>query len=99
MFVIGNFLYAIAVVLSAIISTYKWIVIIAVLLSWVRPDPYNPIVRFLHAVTEPVFRTVRRMLRLPFTGLDFSPFIVILALMFLEYFLVQSIYDFAGKLH
>jgi YggT family protein len=99
MFVIGNFLSAVAVVLHAIVTTYTWIVIIAALLSFVRPDPYNPIVRFLYAITEPVFRTVRRVLRLPYTAIDFSPFIVVLILYFVDNFLVQSIYDFAGKLH
>jgi YggT family protein len=98
MFAVGNFLAAIALVLHAMISTYTWIVIITALLSWVNPDPYNPIVRFLHAITEPVFRTVRRVLRLPYTGIDFSPLIVIFFLQFLDWFLFPTLIGMAKRL-
>ena len=84
-----NFLFAIASVLDILLDTYKWIVIIAALLSWVHPDPYNPIVRFLYAATEPVLRPIRR--RLPMMGIDFSPLIVIAAIYFLQIFVVKSL--------
>jgi YggT family protein len=70
---------AIAMVLDYLLTFYWWIVIIAVLLTWVNPDPYNPIVRFLRGVTEPVFYQIRR--RLPFvviSGIDLSPIVVLL---------------------
>ena len=59
MFILGNFLLAVAKILDYVLDLYQWIVIISALLSWVNPDPYNPIVRFLHSVTEPVFRPIR----------------------------------------
>ena len=72
---------AIAMVLDYLLTFYWWIVIIAVLLTWVNPDPYNPIVRFLRGVTEPVFYQVRRWM--PFvvvSGIDLSPIVVLLLL-------------------
>jgi YggT family protein len=64
-----------------------WIVIISALISWVSPDPYNPIVRFLHAVTEPVLRPIRRIIGLRLGIVDISPMVVILAIIFVKYFL------------
>ena len=98
MFIVGNFLHAIAVVLDIILTFYMWVVIISALISWVNPDPYNPIVRFLYAATEPVLRPIRR--RLPVMGgIDFSPLIVIAVIYFLKYFLVATLNDFAIRLH
>ena len=77
MFVLGNFLGAIAEVLNIVLTIYMWIVIISALISWVNPDPYNPIVRFLFSVTEPVFATVRRRAAFPVHGYRFfSPYCV-----------------------
>ncbi len=97
-FVFGNFIGAFAGVLDMVLSIYMWIVIIAALISWVNPDPYNPIVRFLYGVTEPVFGFVRRILPLPPMGIDISPIIVILAIVFLRQFLVQTLYQVAVDL-
>jgi YggT family protein len=98
MFIVGNFLHAIAVMLDVILTFYMWVVIIAALVSWVNPDPYNPIVRFLYAATEPVLRPIRR--RLPVMGgIDFSPLIVIAVIYFLKYFLVATLNDFAIRMH
>jgi YggT family protein len=91
MFIIGNFLSAIAV------TIYMWIVIIAALISWVNPDPHNPIVRFLHAVTEPVLRPIRRMIGYGL-GIDFSPMVVILGILFVKYFLIASLREIAFRL-
>jgi YggT family protein len=71
------------------LSLYMFIIIARALISWVSPDPYNPIVQFLYTVTEPVLRPVRR--RLPMTGIDLSPVIVILAIVFLQQFVVLSL--------
>ena len=99
MFVAGNFLNALAQVLDVVLTLYMWVIIISALISWVNPDPNNPIVRFLHIATEPVLRPIRRNLTFRLRmGIDFSPIIAILCIMFLKYFLVQSLLDIAGKL-
>ncbi len=96
MFILANLLQAIAVVLNIVLTLYFWIIIISAVLSWVNPDPYNPIVRFIRSLTEPAFSLVRRWL--PFTfigGLDLSPIVVLLLIQFLKVFLVQSISQLA----
>ncbi len=91
MFIIANFLLATAYILDKIIYAYMLIIIVRALLSWVNPDPYNPIVRFLYNITEPVLYRVRRAVPFIAGGIDFSPIIVILALMFLEQFLPPTL--------
>src|SRR5215471_10162567 len=98
MFIFGNFLAALAQVLSMLIRTYTWIVIIRALISWVNPDPYNPIVRFLQAATDPVLYRIRRLIPSSFGGIDFSPLLLIAGLYFLEIFLVQSLMDLSFQL-
>ncbi len=98
MFVLANLIDAIAGVLEIVLTIYMWIVIISALLSWVNPDPYNPIVRFLYSVTEPAFGLVRRHLPLPAVGIDFSPIIVLLVIFFLQQFLVKTLHQFAASL-
>ncbi len=96
--ILGNFVYALADVFNEVLWMYMLIVIVSALISWVNPDPYNPVVRFLRAVTEPVFRFVRRILPLPQTGIDFSPIIVILAISFLQRFVVPTLHQVALNL-
>lgn len=98
MFVFGNFLQAVALILSYVLWAYMWIVIGSVIISWVGADPYNPIVRFLHQATEPVFYRVRRYLPMSGWGLDFSPIIVLLAIYFTRVFLIRSLMDLAVRL-
>ena len=98
MFVVGNFLTALASVLQILLSVYMWIIIIRALISWVNPDPYNPIVQFLRAATDPVLYRVRRWLPINFGGIDFSPIIVIAGIVFLQSFLVQSLLDLSRAL-
>lgn len=98
MFVLANLIDAIAVVLDTVLYIYMWIVIISALISWVNPDPYNPIVRFLYSVTEPAFGFVRRHLPLPAMGIDFSPIIVLLAIVFCQQFLVKTLHQIALNL-
>ena len=86
MFVAGHFLEAVAFLLNYLLWAYMWIIIVRALISWVNPDPWNPIVQFLHKVTDPVLRPIQR--RLPMTGIDVSPVVVILAILFLQRFLV-----------
>jgi len=97
MFIVGNFLMAIAKIMDIGLSAYMWIIIIRALISWVNPDPYNPIVRFLISSTEPVLYPIRK--RLPFIGgIDFSPIVAILAIIFIQTFVVQSLIQIALKL-
>lgn len=91
MFIVGNFLKAVAVVLDYFLTFYMWIVIARAVLSWVNPDPYNPIVRFIHNVTEPVMYRIRSRLPVNFGGIDFSPIVVILGVVFLQQFVVNSL--------
>jgi len=96
MFVLSNFLVAFASVLGMAITLYTWLIIGRAIISWVNPDPYNPIVRFLYNVTEPVLYRVRRTIPFSYAGgLDFSPLIVLLGLYFLQIFLVRSLQDLA----
>lgn len=95
MFIVSNFLGAMAVVLQMILWLYMWIVIARALISWVNPDPYNPIVRFLYNATEPLLYRVRRVLPVFAGGLDLSPLVVVVAIYFLQAFLVQSLRDLA----
>src|SRR5713226_4960074 len=99
MFVLSNFLFALATVLGMALTIYTWIIVGRAIISWVNPDPYNPIVRFLYNVTEPVLYRVRRTIPFSYAGgLDLSPLIVLLGLYFLQIFLVQSLRDFAYTL-
>ena len=98
MFIIGNLLSATAQILNIVLQLYMWIMIIRALLSWVNPDPYNPIVQFLNSITEPVLYRVRQLMPMSGTGIDFSPMIVILAIIFLQSFLVNSIGMLATRL-
>lgn len=98
MYVIGNFLNALATVLEMALTIYMWIVIIRALLTWVNPDPYNPIVRGLHQMTDPLLYQVRRYLPVSGGGVDFSPLVVLLAIIFLQSFLVQTLRDLAAQL-
>lgn len=94
MFILSNIVFATAIVLEYILWFYMWVVIIRAFISWVNPDPYNPIVRFLYQVTEPILYPIRR--RLPFMGgIDLSPLVVILIIVFLQIALVGTLKEFA----
>ena len=96
MFVLGNFLQATALVIEYVLQIYSWIVIARVVISWVNADPYNPIVRFLYTVTDPVLYRLRRALPFLYTsGVDLSPIVIVVGIYFLQSFLVQSLYDLA----
>jgi YggT family protein len=99
MFVLKNFIYAVASVLDWALTIYMWLIIARALLSWVNPDPYNPIVRFLYNVTEPVLGYLRRRLPLVFGGLDLSPLVVLAIIIFLQRFLVRTLLEIAFQIH
>lgn len=98
MFVVGNTLLGIATVLDYALTFYTWVVIARALISWVNPDPWNPIVQFLTRVTEPVLAPIRRRLGWSM-GVDLSPLVVIVAIWFLQIAVVQSIKDLAVRMN
>ena len=98
MFVLSNFVVALARIIDLILTLYMWIIIFRAVISWVNPNPYNKIVIFLYRFTEPVLRPVRRILPFRNMGIDFSPLLVILVIIFLQYFLVESIIQLARRL-
>jgi YggT family protein len=98
MFILSNFLLATADVLSFVLEIYMFIVIARALISWVNPDPYNPIVRFLYSATEPLLYRIRRALPFAVGGLDFSPLVVLIGIIFLQHFLVPSLVDLASSI-
>ncbi|MDD5120289.1 MAG: YggT family protein [Candidatus Omnitrophica bacterium] len=99
MFVLANFIFAAANILDVLLTVLYWFVIVRALLSWVNPDPNNPIVQFLYKTTEPILGPVRRRLPLAFRfGIDISPIIVFLSIMFLKSFVVRSLFDLGMRL-
>ncbi len=84
---IDALLNSIFTVILTIIFLYKWIIIISAILSWVRPDPYNPIVQMLYRLTEPAYALVRKFIPTVFGGIDLAPIILIFIFIFLETFL------------
>ncbi|ABC77616.1 hypothetical membrane protein [Syntrophus aciditrophicus SB] len=95
MFIAENLILALAKMLDIALTLYMWIIIARAVISWVNPDPYNPIVMFLYRVTEPVLAPVRRWLPFRNLGIDISPIIVIMAIIFLQNFLVRSMMQMA----
>lgn len=99
MFILSNFLIAFARVLDVVFTILWWLILIRALVSWVNPDPYNPIVQFLYKTTEPILVPIRRMV--PFTlkiGIDISPIIAFLLITFLQLFLIRTLTDLAIRL-
>jgi Predicted integral membrane protein len=97
MIILGNLVMALATVIHYLLYVYMWIVIIRAIISWVSPDPYNPIVSFLYRATEPVLRFVRRIIP-PIGGIDLSPILVLVVIVFLDQFLVETMNEFGFRL-
>lgn len=99
MFVLANFLSAIASIIDFLLTALYWLILVRALLSWVNPDPFNPIVQFLNKVTEPILAPIRKVLPPAFRfGIDISPIVAFLGIMFLRSFLVRTILDIAARL-
>jgi YggT family protein len=98
MFAIRNLLMALAKVIDIALVCFMFIIIARAVLSWVSPDPYNPIVRFIHNVTEPILYRIRRRVPMMYGGIDFSPIVVILIIIFLQKFLVASLVGLADSI-
>ena len=97
MFVLGNFIIAVAQIIGAISTILTWIIIIRALISWVNPDPYNSIVQFLYRVTEPILMPIRRILP-AMGGFDLSPIVALVGIMFIRSFLVRTLIEFGMRL-
>ncbi len=95
MFVIANFLNAVATIVNLVLSAYMWVVIGRAVISWVNADPYNPIVQFVYNITEPLMAKIRRVLPIAVGGIDFSPMILIMGIIFLQSFLVPTLHRVA----
>lgn len=80
----GELIMIVAQAVHLIFTIYIYIIVARAIISWVNPDPYNPIVRFLHSATDPLLYRIRRAIPLQFGGLDFSPIILLLGIFFLE---------------
>jgi YggT family protein len=98
MFVFSNLIIAVASILDWVLELYKWVIIISALISWVNPDPYNPIVKFLRSITEPLLRPIRRAIGYRLGPIDVSPLVVILAIVFIQKFLISSLVELAYKM-
>ncbi len=86
------FLYRLVGFIGWLLEIYTWMIIAAALISWVSPDPYNPLVQFLRRATEPVLRPIRRLLSPYQTGLDFSPLVAVLIIQFVERVILPSLF-------
>ena len=99
MFVAANLIFALAKVIDIALTIFYWLILIRALISWVNPDPYNPIVQFLHKTTEPVLGPIRRLIPVGYRiGIDISPLIAFLVLVFLKIFLVRTLMGLALRL-
>ena len=99
MFVFTNFLSAAALLVDLILSSYMWLIIGRVIISWVNADPYNPVVHFLYQVTEPPLARIRRVVPIMGGGLDFSPALLLLVIYFLQRFIVPTLQQLAMNIH
>lgn len=99
MFIAGNVLQGIATILDTVLWLYMWVIIVRVLISWVNPDPWNPIVQFLQRATDPVLYQIRKRLGMGGGGFDFSPIIAILLITFIQIAVIGSLKDLAMRMH
>lgn len=96
MFVLSNLFMACAKMAEIILTVLYWLILVRALISWVNPDPFNPVVQFLTRATEPILQPIRRFL--PPMGIDISPIIAFLAIIFLKSFLVATLFDIGMRL-
>ena len=96
MFVFSNLIFALAQVLEIGLTVFYWLILIRALLSWVSPDPFNPVVQFLQKATDPILEPIRRVI--PPMAIDISPIIAFLLIIFLKSFFVQTLRDWAYRL-
>ena len=99
MFVLGNLFQAVATILDKVLWLYSIVIMVAVLISWVSPDPFNPLVKMLRSATEPLFAWVRQRLPFAMVGmLDLSPIIVLIGIQLLQMVVIRSLFDMGLRL-
>lgn len=98
MFIFGNLISATAIILDYILTILNWLIIIRALISWVNPDPFNPIVQILYKVTEPLLAPFRRIIPMYTVGLDVSPIFALIFIWFLKLFLVRTLFTIAARM-
>ena len=98
MFAAGNFVYALATIIDFVLTIVNWLIIIRALISWVNPDPYNPIVQFLYKTTEPLLAPFRKIIPVYSIGIDISPIFALIVVWFLKLFLVRTLFGLAMRL-
>jgi len=99
MFILSNLLIALAHILGLLFSILYWLILVRALVSWVNPDPYNPIVQFLYKTTEPILEPIRRVVPAGARiGIDISPIIAFVTILFIRIFLVQTLLDLAVRM-
>jgi len=98
MMVFSTLIEAVAQLLHMVISIYIWVIIIAALISWVKPDPYNPIIQTLYRLTEPAYAVVRKYIPTAIGGIDLAPIIIILGLQFFDLFIVKILFQMASNI-
>ncbi len=96
MFVVSNFIISLANVIDIILTMFYWLILIRALISWVSPDPFNPIVQFLFRTTDPILNPIRKLM--PNMAIDISPIIAFLGIMFIKSFLVATLFDLSTRL-
>jgi YggT family protein len=98
MFVLGNLLGGIAYIIDMLLNAYFWVIFARAILSWIRPDPHNPIVRIICRLVDPVTYRIRRYIPTQVGMIDLSPFILMLIIIFLQRFLVKTLFDIGARL-
>lgn len=93
---LGSIIAGLGGIIHSLITIYIWVVIIAALLTWVRPDPTNPIVQLLYRLTEPAYTLIRRFMPTVFNGIDLAPLIIIVGLQIIDVVFVRLVYALAG---
>jgi YggT family protein len=99
MFVFGNFVTGIAYILDMLLNIYFWIILIRVVLSWIQPNPYNPLVRTIHKLVDPVIYRISRIIPTRIGMIDFAPFILMIVIVFLQRFLIRSLFDLGVRMN
>ena len=94
--IVSTFLQAIAEILHLIITAYTWVIIASAIISWVQPDPFNPIVQLLNRLTQPAYGFTRRFIPTVFGGIVLAPVIILIALHFIDRFFIRLIFEFAA---
>ena len=98
MFIVANLISSLAQILDIVLTVFYWLMLIRCLISWVNPDPYNPMVQFLYKTTEPILAPIRRLIPMGWgIGIDLSPLVAFLLLIFLKLFLVRTLFDVAAQ--